>query len=45
VHDDFVLADSLVAKLDELHWSVRFEPYIIRPRDPLDDISHFREEE
>ncbi len=27
-----------------LHGSVRFAPFIIPARDPLDEISHFREE-
>ncbi len=44
VHDDFVLADSLVAELDRLQWTVPLEPYLIQPRDPLADMSRFGEE-
>ncbi len=43
VHDDFVLADSLVAELDRLQWTVPLEPYLIQPRDPLADMSRFGE--
>ncbi len=42
VHDDIVMADALVARLDELSWSVHFEPFIITPPDPLEDISRIR---
>ncbi len=42
VHDDFLLADSLIAKLDELHWSIHFEPFIIPAVDPLDEMSGTR---
>jgi hypothetical protein len=31
VHDDFILADSLTAKLDELEWYFHFEPFMIDP--------------
>jgi hypothetical protein len=39
VHDDFVMADALVAKLDELKWSIRFEPMFIPAKDPLEEMS------
>jgi terminase large subunit-like protein len=42
VHDDFVLADALVAKLDQLEWSIRFEPYRIQGKDPLEEMSRTR---
>ncbi|HEX8992911.1 MAG TPA: hypothetical protein VF784_14620 [Anaerolineales bacterium] len=42
VHDDFVMADALVAKLDELKWSIRFEPVVIPAKDPLKDMSKTR---
>lgn len=35
VHDDFVLADSLTAILDELDWSLPTEAQILRSPDPL----------
>jgi hypothetical protein len=43
VHDDFVLADALVAKLDELQWSVRFEPFVIPAKDPLEEMSRTKD--
>ena len=42
VHDDFVLADALVAKLDELEWSIRSAALIVRAKDPLEEMSKFR---
>ena len=39
VHDDFIMADALVARLDTLKWSIRFEPFIIRAKDPLEEMS------
>ena len=44
VHDDFVLADSLIARLDELRWSVRFEPFVIPAKDPLEGMDRFGDE-
>jgi len=38
IHDDFILADSLTAKLDELEWYYSFTPTIIHCRDPLLDM-------
>jgi Terminase RNaseH-like domain len=38
IHDDFLLADSLVAKLDALEWYLSFPSIIIQPRDPLEDM-------
>ena len=43
VHDDLILADALVAKLDELPWSIRFAPWMLPGRDPLDEMSKTRE--
>ncbi|HTP02312.1 MAG TPA: hypothetical protein VMJ64_13140, partial [Anaerolineales bacterium] len=42
IHDDFIMADALVAKLDELQWSIHLPAFIIRARDPLDEMSHTR---
>ena len=42
VHDDHVVADSLVAKLDELQWHISFKPFIIRAVDPLIEMSRFK---
>ena len=41
VHDDFILADALVSKLDALEWHIRFETFIIPGKDPLEEMSHF----
>ena len=42
VHDDFLLADSLVAALDDLPWFPSFHSVFISPTyDPLKDLSHF----
>ncbi len=38
IHDDFILADSLTAKLDELEWHIHFRTFIIPGRDPLLDM-------
>jgi hypothetical protein len=38
----FVLADSLVAKLDELKWSIGFAPVLIQLDDPLEEMSRTR---
>jgi hypothetical protein len=40
IHDDFVLADSLTAKLDELDWQLSTYSTIIEMPDPLDEASH-----
>ena len=40
IHDDFILADALTAKLDQLEWHISFKPFIIRARDPLLDMDH-----
>ncbi len=42
VHDDLILADALVAKLDQLEWSISFTPFIIRAKDPLAEMSRIR---
>jgi hypothetical protein len=41
VHDDYVMADALVAILDKLDWEFRSDTLIIQAPDPLDDMSHF----
>ena len=43
IHDDFVLADSLVAVLDRLEWSLHAPALIVPARDPLDEMSKTRE--
>ena len=40
IHDDFILADSLVAKLDLLEWHISFPTFIVPGRDPLLDMDH-----
>ena len=35
LHDDLLLADSLVARLDRLEWTTHTEPLIVRAQDPL----------
>ena len=42
IHDDIPVTDSLTAVLDRLQWSASSPTFIIRPKDPLDDMSHFR---
>ena len=41
IHDDFILADSLTAKLDQLEWHIHFESVIIPGRDPLEEMDHY----
>ena len=38
IHDDFILADALCVKLDQLEWHLSFEPFMIPGRDPLREI-------
>jgi len=40
IHDDFILADSLTAKLDQLEWHIHLEPIFIEGLDPLEEITH-----
>lgn len=42
LHDDYLLADSLVAILDQFEWTFSSPALLIHPPDPLDDLSHFR---
>ena len=42
IHDDLVMADALLAELDALDWSLPGKTVIIEPRDPLEEMSHFR---
>jgi hypothetical protein len=42
VHDDHVVADSLVAKLDELEWHVHSPTLVVHAKDPLEEMSRFR---
>ncbi len=41
MHDDFILADALAAKLDELEWSTHYEPFIVQAKDPLEEMTGF----
>ncbi len=38
IHDDFILADSLCTKLDEMVWMVTSPTLMTEPRDPLADM-------
>jgi hypothetical protein len=40
IHDDFILADSLVAELDKLDWSIPFETTIIEQPDVLEEMDN-----
>jgi hypothetical protein len=40
-HDDFILADALVAKLDALEWHISIKGFIVQPRDPLLDYDDY----
>ncbi len=42
VHDDFIVADALVAKLEELEWHVSGKTVIVQATDPLEEMSTFR---
>jgi len=42
IHDDIILADSLVVGLDRLEWTYASKTLVVPARDPLDDMSHFR---
>jgi hypothetical protein len=35
IHDDYLLADALIAEVDRLDWSVATEPQIVQAVDPL----------
>jgi hypothetical protein len=45
IHDDIVMADALLAEADLLEWRVPSRTLIIHPKDPLDEMSHFRNED
>jgi hypothetical protein len=40
IHDDFLLADALTAKLDQLEWYLSLPTVFVQPRDPLEDMDH-----
>jgi hypothetical protein len=44
IHDDIVMADALLTEADALDWTVHSPALIITPKDPLEEMSHFREE-
>ena len=37
----YIMADALVAKLDQLEWHFRSETMIVPAKDPLEEMSHF----
>jgi len=39
LHDDYLMANALVAVLDRLEWSLDLPGQFLRPPDPLDDMS------
>jgi hypothetical protein len=39
------MADALLAEADLLEWRVPSRTLIIQPKDPLDEMSHFRDED
>ncbi len=42
IHDDYLLADALVAKLDALEWRLSLPTLVIQPPpDPLDEMEHY----
>ncbi len=43
IHDDFVLADALTAKLDELEWHIHFDSFMITFPDPLIEASRIKD--
>lgn len=44
IHDDIVMADALLAEADMLDWSVHSPTLVVPPKDPLEEMSHFRED-
>ncbi|HEY6007869.1 MAG TPA: hypothetical protein VIU40_06050 [Geobacteraceae bacterium] len=45
VHDDILMADALLAEADQLDWRLRTPGFMIHPKDPLEEMSHFRRED
>jgi hypothetical protein len=41
IHDDFILADALTARLDQLEWRLSTAPGIVIARDPLLGMDHY----
>jgi hypothetical protein len=41
IHDDYVLADSLTARLDGLEWHVKTEARIVHAKDPLIEMDRY----
>lgn len=44
IHDDIIMADALITEVDSIPggWMIASPALIVRPKDPLDDMSHFR---
>ncbi len=42
IHDDYVLADSLVSILDQFEWTATSPTLVVQAPDPLDEMSRFR---
>jgi hypothetical protein len=43
IHDDIVIADALITEVDGLEWRRSSPTLIVEPKDPLEEMSHFRE--
>jgi hypothetical protein len=43
IHDDIVIADALITEVDALEWHAHSPTLVVRPRDPLEEMSRFRE--
>jgi len=41
IHDDYILADSLTARLDRLEWHAHTESKIVQPKDFTYEMEHF----
>jgi hypothetical protein len=41
IHDDFILADALTAKLDQLEWHISTNALIVYAVDPLKGVEHY----
>jgi hypothetical protein len=44
IHDDIVMADALLTEADALDWTVHSPALMVRPKDPLEEMSRFKEE-
>jgi hypothetical protein len=44
IHDDILMADALLAEADALEWRVGSPTLVVEPKDPLEEMSHIRDE-